>query len=407
MLPRGFDFGSFMVWTSIFVLVFVVGSGAVPPGPMLLLNYIFFLVLAHAGVIAHEIAHALVARAVGLRVGLLGVGAGPRVVDRVVGGVLVQIGVFLGGGVTYIGATSERWLRLRLLPMYAAGMLLNGAVALTAAAMGGEWAELLLPRMGQRFQPWSAVFLTSVTHVLFSLIPSRPKSRISGVKVRSDGLQLLCLPFHTAADRKALLDANERYDGIDHIRAGRHAEARERALAMLARDPEHAFAKLQLVDASLGLGDYAAARELCVELRAREDLGPVRLILTNNLAWTNVMLGRADLLAEADELSDRAFRRAPKAAYAMGTRGSVLAQLGRLDEATRLLHLAFKRNDTAENRAYNACFLAMIAARRGDAAAALRWIRTAEQLHPTCYLLERARGAVAEPGTSGPLFALE
>jgi hypothetical protein len=105
VLARRFDFNSFAAWTSIFAIVFFLGHARAPTGPILLVNHVFFLLVAHAGTIAHEIAHALVARAVGLRVGILMAGSGPFVVDRMVRSVLVQIGALPGGGVSAPGGT--------------------------------------------------------------------------------------------------------------------------------------------------------------------------------------------------------------------------------------------------------------------------------------------------------------
>jgi hypothetical protein len=103
------------------------------------------------------------------------------------------------------------------------------------------------------------------------------------------------------------------------------------------------------------------------------------------------MLGDADLMAEADAFSADAWTALPWMPTLCGTRGAVLVEQGELDEGIRLLRTALKKNESAYNRAVNACFLALGEARRGDDAAAQTYLETAGTLDPSCPVLPRIR----------------
>ncbi len=80
-------------------------------------------------------------------------------------------------------------------------------------------------------------------------------------------------------------------------------------------------------------------------------------------------------LGLADRLSERALALAPQLATVRGTRGAVLAELGRDVEAEQLLRPLLDSSSPGVNRSYSALYLAIVAARRGDGAAAAEFAK--------------------------------
>jgi predicted Zn-dependent protease len=140
------------------------------------------------------------------------------------------------------------------------------------------------------------------------------------------------------------------------------------------------------------------ARTVLLDWVARTDIGlQSGAIVCNNLAWTDVMLGQPALLAEADEKSREALSILPWEPFAQGTRGAVLVEQNRIEEGLRLLLDAMKGNPR-NLRAFNACYLAIAEARRGQAKLAQSHLARAVRFDCQCPLLPRARREVATPG---------
>lgn len=88
--------------------------------------------------------------------------------------------------------------------------------------------------------------------------------------------------------------------------------------------------------------EYQDSRETFLQLFETEDARePGRhYILLNNVAYLNILLSDPSLLPEADQFSAEAFKHLPWVPPIMGRRGTVLVELGQLDEGSALLKKA-------------------------------------------------------------------
>ncbi|HEY4417311.1 MAG TPA: hypothetical protein VGO57_16590, partial [Verrucomicrobiae bacterium] len=139
------------------------------------------------------------------------------------------------------------------------------------------------------------------------------------------------------------------------------------------------------------LTEYEKAREGFSKLLERADNPPMmQALFQNNLAYLNALIGRADLLAEADELSQKTLATIGWHPSIKGTRGTVLLALGKPDEAIPLLLAAMQEQVEITNKAQNACWISMAEARRGNLTESKKFLDEAGKLLPSCFLLERA-----------------
>lgn len=93
----------------------------------------------------------------------------------------------------------------------------------------------------------------------------------------------------------------------------------------------------------------------------------------------------------ADRFSAEALQLAPLVATVRGTRGSVLVELGRLEEAEALLLPVFEGSTKGVNRGFSALYLAIIARRRGQPQKAVRLAREARRYEPVGFVDDRLK----------------
>ncbi len=74
----------------------------------------------------------------------------------------------------------------------------------------------------------------------------------------------------------------------------------------------------------------------------------------------------------------------------VGTRGTVLVEMGQLEEGIKLLKEAFEKHPAEPNKALNACHLAIAYSRMGDRQQAENYLKLARQFDPESSLIERA-----------------
>ncbi|MBN9693621.1 MAG: tetratricopeptide repeat protein [Verrucomicrobia bacterium] len=99
----------------------------------------------------------------------------------------------------------------------------------------------------------------------------------------------------------------------------------------------------------------------------------------------------AQWIGLADRFSGEAFQLAPLVATIRGTRGSVLAELGRMEEAEALLLPVFEGSAGGLNRGFSALYLAIIAGRRGQQQKALRLAKEARRYEPVGFVDDRLK----------------
>jgi tetratricopeptide (TPR) repeat protein len=135
--------------------------------------------------------------------------------------------------------------------------------------------------------------------------------------------------------------------------------------------------------------EYQAARETFAGLlgsEAGKEPG-LHYLLLNNIAYLNALLRDPALLPEADQFSAEALQHLPWVPAVTGTRGTVLVELGRLEEGIALLKKSMALHAEKQGKALNACHIALGEMRRGDLNAARAHLAIARTLDRKCFLL--------------------
>jgi Zn-dependent protease len=399
----GLIFGLFVV--PLLLVETAVARGQ-PFAPWVIGNVLVYPLLVLASIAVHESGHAVVARALGLRVLCIEIGIGRRMAKRRYRGLRVQLNAFPILGLTLIASDRRSGVRWRLWLATLAGPLATLAVTWTALAAGNlQLRDVLWPSAAVAATPAVAPLLAFIN--CWALVRNLLPLRVMGY--RSDGLQLIRLPSCPDGELEVLRIIPALIDAADAMEADELVTAERVLDAAFEIAPRSWLLRSDIAVVRIMAGRLVDARAQLCELMAEDPPSPdMGWLVRNNLAWTNFMIGDAALLAEADELSSAVLAQRRNTPSAMGTRGAILGWLGRHDEAIVMLEKAFVRTPTASHRASLACCLAISFAALAISREALfyrtdaeRWLERARALHARCPLLERAAAAVAGAQAGG------
>jgi hypothetical protein len=358
-----------------------------------LLNAFFFQTFLALSIAPHELAHALVAKCVGWRVFKIFIGSGRIVWKTRLFGIDTELRAVPMSGMVLAAPPILCHYRRKMRSYALAGPLANLAVAFLAFGfLGGTIRGFMA--VGQHCLPLQMLFLANLLLGIISLFPYH--AQIMGAKRPTDGLLLwqTIRGNQRAATHHAALFILEA--AACHEKA-RNAEAARWLEKGLEAYPDN----IELLQwhgiVLMAAGKFTEARDCFVGLLPRVNKVPLMYsMMKNNIAYANALLGRGDLLDEADRYSLEAMSNLSWHPAIKGTRGTVLANLGRYDEAIPLLRDALKEADNPRSKAANACWLAMAESKLGNAATAQTYFDQAKKLDATCILLERAQDALTQ-----------
>jgi Flp pilus assembly protein TadD len=310
-------------------------------------------------------------------------GFGRPVFERRLGDFWIVINLIPCGGRVRTMPRSRSWFRLRYWLCFAAGPLAN---LLAAACVWPHVYRHGLVSLGHGLHPAFVFFGANLVMAFSNLIPHRVQSQF-GV-TGSDGLQLLRIPFMTREKISTLLAMRLGMEGFAARRAGDFETAGRWYQQGISEYPDSFMVRNDAAVNLLDQGRLDEARGKFVETLESPALKPLEKALTqNNLAYVNVRLARNDLLDEADRLSQEALAVFPAAAFARGTRGSVLCRLGRFDDGVPMLKQAMKEHVEPKNKALIACELALAEKSLGNLESSEAYWKAARALDPRCPML--------------------
>ncbi len=362
----------------------------------LAVNVVLMLASVVVATAFHEAGHALVAIGLGLRAFKVYLGRGRAVWARRIGPTEVVVQAVPFTGLTHLASPTRAWLRLRLLPVYAAGPLVNAGLCALAMVWVAD-RDVSVSGLATHVSPLWVFALANGLMAVVNLIPAKPRQRAGQpAETSNDGWQVMTVLFRPIEKLKPFTVTFAAIESTRLLRLGRAADA----LALVERERSESGDTFTLAvartDALLALGRWQdAAAGLRLALADPACKGDVRPLLLNNLAWADFRLDDPALLDEADEASREAVRLLPDRPGIGNTRGAVLFARGDLAAAEPLLVRAFDGHaGLPHNQAIFACCLAMLHARRDRGDDARRWLATAKKLSPKCLFLPRAEAAL-------------
>ena len=353
-------------------------------------------------IVIHELAHALVARLLGMRVYSISIGLGKTLAEGRFLGMHWQWHALPLAGGTSVAGPPGRLDRLKLWLTYLAGPGVHAVLVLAAMGLqqllivGESGSGLLLEASG-------LVYETNLVLLLFNLLPIQSPSSLG--PIGSDGWNLLKLPFANPDEIELRRSSYYVMEALEAIRRRDPTSARQWIDQAQRRFPASLPASTGLGYVLAKLGDFDAARQIfAAALAAGSALKPARrYVLLNNIAYSHAILRDAERLDEADRFSTEAYQNAPWMSPFVGTRGTVLVALGRVEEGIALLRRAMETADDAGGKAENACQLAIAEVLHGDLISAQHYLELAKRWNPEGALIAAATRQLDQATRSVPV----
>jgi tetratricopeptide (TPR) repeat protein len=360
-------------------------------GRILMLASLSF-VAAMPLVVVHELAHAIVARMLGLRVFGIVIGIGRTVWSGKFLGMEWYLNVLPIAGITSVGARPVHHLRVKLFFIYLAGPLSHIVMAGVLYFLGQ-----LAPLMDLWRHFLNLLVIINIILAVGNLYP-RKTTGLTGVQ-GTDGWHLFRVLSLSDAE---MTKRNVGYyvaEAMQSFSQNEFDAAKKWLDQGLALDANSGLARNMLGLIQLSNGEYRASRETFIKLlEAEEAKEPgFRFILLNNIAYLNALIGDPSLLTEADQYSAEAFKHLPWVSSIVGTRGSVLVELGQFEEGIPLLKKSMALHGDKQGKALNACHIAIGEYRRGNLTEARKYLSTAKTLDPRSMLIPQAEEEMAKP----------
>jgi Flp pilus assembly protein TadD len=327
--------------------------------------------LLHAVIGIHELGHWFAGGIAGFRLNAFRIGSGPTLVRFKRGQCVFSWSLFPTHGRVHVLPSPRSYSVL-----WQSSFLLGGVGAeIACAALAWilirpepVWSYIWEMPLG-RYLLFLAGFDVLYTAV-FSLWPARSYS--AGELRPNDGFQLLQLwkeRLRLPERRQFLLDTT----ALGQLMAGpAKDQATTRIKELLLKYPD----SISLLNASMQFqaqqGDVeGAGRTLDTRLQQEPADSPNRVPLLDQYVSLLLAHGRGDWVSEADRLSYDALLLAPESVTLRGTRGAVLAELGRNAEARRLLNDVLAHTESDVDRVYCHIYLAWLDAQEGRRSAAI------------------------------------
>jgi tetratricopeptide (TPR) repeat protein len=363
----------------------------------LLLTFFLFHVFGILGTAPHEIGHALAARALNLHVYEVVIGFGKKLFQCRISGVLVELRAIPYGGYTLAVPMDGRFVRIRDIVYALAGPVANLVVALVVFAVAG-WDRIADFRPHEKISPWSLLFASNALIFVSNLIPRSDASETR--RSMSDGMHLI----RALTMKQEDLDRFRAMTFAVHWNAAQERGDMRSAAAWIDRGlqefPENRALLAHRASYLTAAERFDEARSLFKRLLEEADADNVaeRALLMNDIAYVNLLMGRKELLDEADSYSDHALKVFPWSAFTKGLRGAVFVGRGQLADGIGLLQHSLQESEEPAGRAQSACWLAIAEAQRGNYEAARSYVNIARDAHPESFLIARAERAINEKG---------
>jgi len=262
-------------------------------------------------------------------------------------------------GSAIIGISNRRFYRTRSFLTTLGGPLVDCFLAFAALVVLFRISSPWLLAVVRMF------LAANIFVLLFGLLPR--KVNIAGTSTSSDGLALLTVPFMSRLKINKEIEAYYLWEGYNYSMRGRTEDARQSYEKGLACFPNSVAIQNEMGGALLALGKYVEARNLFVQLRKSSDLKPVENIrLLNDIATADIMIGRKELLEEADAFSKIVCENMPWQTEFKWTRGLVLVEKGNIEQGLALLKEVIDKLETSHRKAICAYYITEVENKKGN-----------------------------------------
>lgn len=352
-------------------------------------------------IVIHEIAHAVVAQFTDLPVFGIVIGIGKPIWSGKLLGIDWTINALPTAGVTAIGPRPVPYIRLKLFLTYLAGPASHVVMAFAFFLLG-----FLFSPAGLVAQIFRSLAVANILLAVLNLFPQKVPSLL-GMQ-GTDGWHLLHIPFWKKSEFEKRYVGYYAGEALQAYLAHDFDAARKWLEEALALDGSSGSIRNILGMIQMAQQKYQESRATFTQLLETQDGKEPALhyILLNNIAYLDALLQDTSLLPEADQYSAEAFKHLPWVPAVIGTRGTVLLELGQCEEGIALLKKSMALADK-HGKALDACHIAMGEMRRGNPDEAHKYLASAKVLDPDCILIPNVEAQLARFDARVPAPAMQ
>jgi hypothetical protein len=292
------------------------------------------------------VGHAIAGSLTGFEMKRMIIGAGREIFRTRIGKFLFIVTNNISGGVTHWGKVPDRHLKPKF-----AFLLLGGVLAqLIVTAICWMSCNLTIKSM---FIPDNAalasVFIFSnIFLIVVNLLPI--KTNFMGIKLPTDGLQLLKLPFWTEKDIQNILSAGKIMDAYELYEAKKFPEAEKLFKECVSTYPDMVLPRINVAASFIKQGKLQECISFLESSLKYAENDPLLFFIYNNLGWAHLISYSEKGLQQADDYSSKAYLLNPKHPNVLGTRACVLIEKGELDDGIVLLKKAVKIREPIDDK---------------------------------------------------------
>lgn len=316
--------------------------------PYLILNYILFSLFVYLDVYIHEIGHVIAAKIANLEVRRVMIGSGRELFRKKIFDIDFIITDNFAVGQTFLGHVEKKLLKLRFFIIISGGNFIQILLILICFYIYGfEEKNFLIDIYLPGVFIISNLFIT-----LFSLIPIEFNYR--GVTVINDGLRMIRAPFLSENETQEILSTGYNMEAFELYEKGEYVLAAEAFKKCTELYPEQTGSKIGLSASLLELLKLEEAIGVLQNLVENCHEEKYKSVIYNNLAWVLLLKDNKKSIQDADKYSKMAFDLNSKLPYIRNTRGSVLIEIGHIEEGIKILEKTITLKKSIDRRTNNA-----------------------------------------------------
>lgn len=292
-----------------------------------------FVLFFYVDIYVHEFGHALTGWLMGFQIKRMVIGSGRELIRFKPAGFVLIITNSLSGGVTHWGKVPNSSLKPRFALLILGGIFAQMAVILLCMLIldiSVQDVFVISPVSYSNLFIYSNLLLITI-----NLIPL--KFTYMGIKLPTDGMQLLKLPFWKDRDIQNILSAGKIMDAYEQYETKNYDAAEKLFRDCVKAYPDVTLPRINLAAALIKQGKVLECIEVLESDLESFQKDPLLFFLYNNLAWAHLILFKADALPKADEYSGKAYLLNSKHRNVLGTRGCVLVEKGSVADGMILL----------------------------------------------------------------------
>lgn len=296
------------------------------------IGYFLFFIFLYINIYLHEFGHVLAGKLVNFEIRSIIIGDGKQLIHKKIKGISIIINI---GFIGFTTATikTRNFVRLRMAIFTIGGLLINTILALLSWELKANLLKVLA--------------LSNIYLLITNFFPVNFYRK--GIKIPNDGLSLIKIPFMKEKDINEQITSHEIYEAFELINKKNYESAKKILRNYVERFPKFEILHINYSVCLIKCLELTDAKEILLNLINEKSVNEYDCVIYNNLAYTYLLINSEELLLVANKYSKMAFELRPDIPSIQSTRGTILIEIGDVDEGIRILENNFNSRNKSDD----------------------------------------------------------